>query len=501
MSVRGRSVCCWALAGVLLAGAALKMAEPKALAAFLLTLVRLSPASGILLARVVALVEVAVALAVLSRTYRSVGQMAATVMFGSYLLLGIFARLAGMIRPCGCFGALPVSVGGLAHIGLTGVAFGCGTYLVLTDRVIEAWLRKQRTVVILAVMLLVVVAVGLLLFAGIRSASRSRLTSLAAEGVAKRSGADVETLMAVPTRRIGPEKDARLAVPGLEHAMEVVGDTLLVIGDPWNHRILVVDTSGTLRSVFGRKGKGPSEFQSPWSVDFDPGVDWLCVGDPFLGRVSWFTLSGKFVGSFQVVGGLGKDVAVDGRGRVYVADTSFGRLVAVYSREGKLLHRFGEHLPDPHVALLSPAEVQAVTLDVDSDGNCYVAFAFHPEPEVRKYGPDGSLVWSVPFLVPEVTEGIKWHYAHVKGSPAMPIERLRVCRSKVYVATAIIPALYELDCATGRIQRKIRMGDTPMDGSFGPVKVTFSGFAMDGECRLWRACSDIVRFEFVGSAH
>ncbi len=500
MRSRIHSLCRLALVLVLLGGPVLKMAQPEALTNFLGWLLSSGGTPARFLTHLVALGEAGIALAILIPRSRPAGQAAATVLFGIYFLLGVFARLAGVTRPCGCFGSLPFSVGEIPHIAVTGVLFGCGLYLISTDSKLDEWLRKPRTLLGLAVVLVAVLAFDAMLFSRLLHRPNGTEGGVRAGAAATYSALGVQSVAAFPTKRIGPENDPRLGVPGLEHAMEVVGDSLLIIADPWKHRVLVVDTSGSLRSLFGAEGKGPAEFQSPWSVDFDPAVQRICIGDPFLARVSWFTLSGKYVGSFQVVGGLGKDVAVDGRGRVYVADTSFGHLVAVYTREGKLLRRFGEHLREPNVPLLSPAEAQAVTLDVDAGGNCYVAFAFHPEPVVRKYRPDGSLAWSIPFVVPEVTDGIRRHYAYVKGSPAMPIERLRVCNSKVYAATAIIPALYELDSADGKILRKIRLRDTPLDASFGPVKLTFSGFAMDSRCRLWRACYDIVRFEFSQAA-
>ncbi|MFC1529135.1 6-bladed beta-propeller [Gemmatimonadota bacterium] len=67
----------------------------------------------------------------------------------------------------------------------------------------------------------------------------------------------------------------------------------IFISDVQNARVLLIDTSGELISVIGRKGDGPGEFRTPWDIAYDRELDHLWVaerGGNF--RISIFTRAG-----------------------------------------------------------------------------------------------------------------------------------------------------------------------------------------------------------------
>jgi hypothetical protein len=71
----------------------------------------------------------------------------------------------------------------------------------------------------------------------------------------------------------------------------------LYVADELSHEVRVFEPNGRLVRVIGREGRGPGEFEAPWTVAVDP-TDSLWVWDDALRRFSVFSPDGAFARSF-----------------------------------------------------------------------------------------------------------------------------------------------------------------------------------------------------------
>ena len=114
---------------------------------------------------------------------------------------------------------------------------------------------------------------------------------------------------------------------------------------PGQHRVIVFDQQGTFRFTFGREGTADGEFSFPNDVAVD-GRGFIYVSDSNNRRVQVFDAEGK--SAFKIGGpGTGalsapRGLAIDDAGRLHVVDTVLGT-VEVYDVIGAptLLHRMG----------------------------------------------------------------------------------------------------------------------------------------------------------------
>jgi DNA-binding beta-propeller fold protein YncE len=127
--------------------------------------------------------------------------------------------------------------------------------------------------------------------------------------------------------------------------LALAGDRL-VVADSQSHQILFFGMDGRFLSKFGRRGKGPGEFNFPTHVSVD-GQGRIYVTDSMNCRIQVFDSNGRFLRAFGSVGdGPGrfsrpKGVAVDNAGHVYVVDALFEN-VQIFDDTGRLLLDWGE---------------------------------------------------------------------------------------------------------------------------------------------------------------
>jgi DNA-binding beta-propeller fold protein YncE len=134
---------------------------------------------------------------------------------------------------------------------------------------------------------------------------------------------------------------------GLERpsGIALMGDKL-IIADSQQHQVFICRTDGKLISRFGKRGRGPGEFNFPTHVAVDA-REQILVTDSLNRRIQVFTNTGQFVREFGSAGdGPGhfsrpKGVAVDRAGHVYVVDAEFGN-VQIFDDTGRLLFDWGE---------------------------------------------------------------------------------------------------------------------------------------------------------------
>lgn len=98
-----------------------------------------------------------------------------------------------------------------------------------------------------------------------------------------------------PTRLLTGEvlhRSSELVVPG---TLEVLGDRLILGDAHADHGLRVVRrTDGALERAFGRKGRGPREFEAIFSIDVLDPAGRIMVHDPALQRVTWIDLDADF---------------------------------------------------------------------------------------------------------------------------------------------------------------------------------------------------------------
>lgn len=194
-----------------------------------------------------------------------------------------------------------------------------------------------------------------------------------------------------------------------------------VIADSGNHRIVVLDSLGNQRLVFGSfcelgrgaeggcvdsDGDGPlqlgdGQFNEPWGVAVD-GSGQIFVADTWNGRIQVFDAGGKFLrkwGYFNTTNGeLGdsnalfgpRGIAIDGDGNVLVADTGNKRLLR-FGPQGEFMTQIG----GGGVVAGRFDEPTDVAVD-SSDGAVFVADAWNRR--IQKFDATLAFVaeWPVP---------------------------------------------------------------------------------------------------------
>lgn len=152
-----------------------------------------------------------------------------------------------------------------------------------------------------------------------------------------------------------------------------------------NHRVRVFELpSGKHLFDIGKRGDQPGEFNLPTDVAVAADGN-VYVVDSANFRVQSFDRDGKFLRSF---GGLGrqmgqfarpKEVAIDPAGNLYVVDAAFGNY-QVFDKEGQLLLNVGTRgANDEPAKYMLPAGIA-----VDGDGRVYVADQYFRKIDVYR---------------------------------------------------------------------------------------------------------------------
>lgn len=124
----------------------------------------------------------------------------------------------------------------------------------------------------------------------------------------------------------------------------------LYVVDVSAHDIKVLDTTGRLLRLIGRRGTGPGEFNFPTDLVLRGNVLW--VVDTGNQRIQALSGSGEPLTQFGQAGdapgdlALPKSIALDRERNVYVVDARFEN-IQVFDRSGQLLMVFGEEGSGP----------------------------------------------------------------------------------------------------------------------------------------------------------
>lgn len=154
---------------------------------------------------------------------------------------------------------------------------------------------------------------------------------------------------------------------------------LLFVVDGRTRRVTVFDLKGRFLYAFGGWGFGPGDLQNPTAIALDPGREEVLVSDygDLSGAgpgpaVKIFTYAGTFLDEISGSGGGGgmlggwfgggegfsrpQGLAVDGKGRVFLADALLGQILIYDRSTGERLGTLGEYGTGPG-RLLLPLDV------------------------------------------------------------------------------------------------------------------------------------------------
>jgi len=173
----------------------------------------------------------------------------------------------------------------------------------------------------------------------------------------------------------------------------------LYILDCGNKRIQKLDPEGKFIKTIGRKGQGPGEFQSPYSMDIDSDNS-LFVFDLGSRRIEVLSSEGKplriikfraissgqirLLEPGQIVRGGSLDIGI-----VMGTLKKLPKLLEMVDQNGRTKFAFGEATDygDGNTSLYA----NLFYLDTDAEKN--ICLSFQRQNKIEKYAPDGRLLW------------------------------------------------------------------------------------------------------------
>ena len=171
--------------------------------------------------------------------------------------------------------------------------------------------------------------------------------------------------------------------------------------DTQDTKVKIYDGSGNFLKLFGQKGQGPGEFDTPVSLHLSP-EDELVVEDAIGRRLVFFTKEGKFIKNLSMAAQLGAvNTLMDGMGGFLAREMGFeGNLMFFemkkYDREFSPLFSIDKinfPLPLPGSGnKINVMDIMAV-YQFDNDGN--ILYGRNLDYEIKVLSPEGKHIRSI----------------------------------------------------------------------------------------------------------
>lgn len=180
---------------------------------------------------------------------------------------------------------------------------------------------------------------------------------------------------------------------------------LYVVSDRTRNSLLVINERSEIVREIAGIGSAPSRLFRPGYLDVaSDGA--IYVQDGGNERVQSFDLDGRYLGGFATTPFTG--FAAGAGGEVFLGQPETGRLVTVYSRDGKALRSFGslKKLSEVYGPDFAQDDekwrnaINRVKLSVEPDGNLLVSFML--APYIQKYTREGELIFERRLEGPEI---------------------------------------------------------------------------------------------------
>ena len=169
-------------------------------------------------------------------------------------------------------------------------------------------------------------------------------------------------------------------------------------------RILIYDQAMKFKRSIGSVGAGPGEFFHP--DDCVIRDELIYVHDEGNHRIQVVDLNGKFINQFRIP--YIRGFTVNSKGEILVGQPENGKLVSVYSRDGKLLRSFGKLKSfsgvygEPHKDKDAKYRTAINRVALTTDARDFVYVTFVVAPIIQKYTPEGELVFETRLRGPSI---------------------------------------------------------------------------------------------------
>lgn len=177
----------------------------------------------------------------------------------------------------------------------------------------------------------------------------------------------------------------------------------LYVAEKGNNRVIVLDSALKSVKIFGRRGQGPGEFVTPYTIVYFRDEN-IIITDWGNSRIQIFDKTFEYSSGFinKAISIFRPDIAVDSKFRIFLSMPEKGNLFTVFNKEGVEQESFGEIYKAKE--WLDKKFKNSSVFTIDGEDQLYCAFMHYPV--IRKYGSDSGLAFEKDLK--DVTEINEW---------------------------------------------------------------------------------------------